>query len=195
MDFVSETLTPEVVCSENITNETSTPEVVSSENITDETSSPEVMSPENEKIAALEQEISLLKDEIVNLSRQKVEIEITRLEKSKKLEELNFLVDNLKIEVLSKTMFDDVKTIEGFELISPEEQILITKGIDKTDYTSYGKPRWMDLERVINKIITVKTKYPGWVLTNLNKSKIGKLNISPRGFSISSICFYICYVF
>ena len=43
--------------------------------------------------------------------------------------------------------------------------------MDKTDYRKYGDyPRWIDLEKICKEVITMKKRYPTWVLMDLEKS-------------------------
>jgi hypothetical protein len=129
--------------------------------------------------SSLEEEFWVLKSKIMEITNQKAELDKLRIETSKKLESIQNVIDANNLEMLSKNMVDDISSLPGFELISKDELLIIAKGIDKTDYTSHGKPRWMDLESVTKKVIVIKTQYPTWKLTNLYKTKLGQPNLTP----------------
>jgi hypothetical protein len=82
----------------------------------------------------------------------------------KEIKKLEDLVEN-------ENVFETVKDVEGFETLSSSELNAISNGMDKTDYTIYGKyPRWIDLERLVKHVIQFKKLYPGWILDRVNKS-------------------------
>lgn len=63
---------------------------------------------------------------------------------------------------------EDIKSIEGFELLSEDELSIITKNMDRTDYRKHGQyPRFLDLERICKEVIAMKKRYPKWSLTSL----------------------------
>jgi hypothetical protein len=94
----------------------------------------------------------------------------TRLCESKKCDiknEIKKLEDFVK---KTENVFETVKDVEGFETLSPSELNAISNGMDKTDYTIYGKyPRWIDLERLVKHVIQFKKLYPGWILDRVIK--------------------------
>jgi hypothetical protein len=129
--------------------------------------------------SSLEEEFFVLKSKIMEITNQKAELDKLRIETSKKLETIQNIIDANNLELLSKNMADYISSLPGFELISKDELLEIAKGIDKTDYTSHGKPRWMDLESLTKKVIVIKTKYSNWRLTKLYKTKLGQPNLMP----------------
>jgi hypothetical protein len=66
----------------------------------------------------------------------------------------------------------DMSLTPGFNKLTEEEQKIIVKGMDKTDYTKYSPEvaRFYDLERLIQNVLDFKVKYPGWVLKSVIKS-------------------------
>ncbi len=79
-------------------------------------------------------------------------------------------IKNLQFSIETKSAFDMFGELDTLSVISKQEQIIIIKGMDKTDYTKYGKERWMDLNKIIDHIIKIKKEYPDWVLKNLIKT-------------------------
>lgn len=79
-----------------------------------------------------------------------------------------------------KNMIDDnIKNIEGFHLLNENELIAITSNMDKTDYRKYDKTvsRWLDLEKIIKRIIQLKIKHPEWTIVRFHCS--GQLDCLP----------------
>lgn len=94
-----------------------------------------------------------------------VENEISNIDKNLKiiLEEIKRRNDELTID-------ENIKKIEGFDLLSKDELLIITTNMDKTDYRKNGDyPRFYDLERICKEIIVMKKRYPRWTLTNLGR--------------------------
>lgn len=73
----------------------------------------------------------------------------------------------------TKNMISEyIKIIENFDLLTGDEIMLITNKMDKTDYRKYGDyPRWIDLEKICKEVITMKKRYPNWILMDLEKSR------------------------
>jgi hypothetical protein len=95
-----------------------------------------------------------------------------------------------KLEGLVKkteNVFETVKDVEGFETLSSSELNAISNGMDRTDYTMYGKyPRWIDLERLVKHVIQFKKLYPGWILDRVIKSgQFGTLRESPTFYKFT----------
>jgi len=64
---------------------------------------------------------------------------------------------------------EEIKNIEGFNLLGEDELLIITTKMDKTDYKKYGSyPRFIDLERICKEVIELKKRYPKWILINLS---------------------------
>ncbi len=66
----------------------------------------------------------------------------------------------------------DLQSTPGFDKLSQEEQNQIVKSMDKTDYTKYDSdvPRFYDLEKLVQKVLDLKTKYSSWVLKSIVNS-------------------------
>lgn len=87
---------------------------------------------------------------------------------------LKIVVDEIKrrkeIEEAKNKISEDIKNIEGFELLRECELSIITTKMDITDYRKYGRyPRYLDLERICKEVIDMKKKYPKWTLASLSK--------------------------
>lgn len=80
-------------------------------------------------------------------------------------------IDNLKsIEETKKLIKKFDNEIEEFSLLNDNEINIVTNKMDKMDYRQFGSyPRWIDLERLIKKVIEIKKNYPDWTLVNLSK--------------------------
>lgn len=74
------------------------------------------------------------------------------------------------IEEAKNVINEDIRSIEGFEMLSEDELSIITKNMDRTDYRKYGNcPRFYDLERICKEVIQMKTRYPKWTLKDLSR--------------------------
>jgi len=117
----------------------------------------------------------------LNEKRENINIELFELKKKyRKLEKdvinidknLKIILNEIKIhkemEELNNIINEDIKKIDGFDLLSEDEMIIITSKMDKTDYRKYGvQVRFIDLERICKEVIEIKKSYPKWTLTNL----------------------------
>ena len=128
---------------------------------------------------SLEEQFAVLRTEINDITNQKTELDKLRAEKTKKLESVQTTIEANNLAIMSQTMFNDVSSLSGLDSIGKDELLEIAKGIDKTEYTSHGKSRWMDLESITKKIIVLKTQYPNWKLTKLYKTKLGQPQMTP----------------
>jgi hypothetical protein len=99
---------------------------------------------------------------------KELEKEIKRLEN----------IENMKIMI-----DDNIKNIDGYNLLNENELIAITSNIDKTDYTIHNVPRWLDLEKIIKRTIQIKKYYPEWTLVSVDVA--GQRDCIPpeRGYS------------
>lgn len=119
------------------------------------------------------------------LTEQKTNISAERLKSNKivrlcdsRLKEidnnLKIITKELKrredIEEAKNMISEDIKKMEGFELLSEDELSIITAKMNKTDYRKYGNyPRYLDLERICGEVINMKKKYPKWILSDLSR--------------------------
>ena len=76
-------------------------------------------------------------------------------------------------------VFDDVRHLDGFDLLSEPELTIISTKMDREDYRQHGRPRWMDVEMICKSVIEMKKRYPTWQLQNL--SKAGQYDTLPPG--------------
>ena len=71
----------------------------------------------------------------------------------------------------SEDVFESVKNIEGFDSLTKNDLFIISKGMDKTNYSDnkivQDCPRWIDLERLVKEVIHFKSIYPDWILENI----------------------------
>lgn len=134
----------------------------------------------------LHQELEILKSECETINREGKQLE-------KQIRELDKLIDSksrilrnkekriakIKNILATQNIFDEetITKFTDFHLLSDDELKEITKGIDKTDYTAYGKPKIMDLENVVNFVLKIKMLYPSWKLELLQK--IARIDIKP----------------
>ena len=78
--------------------------------------------------------------------------------------ELNETLDN----IIENEVRERVRIVEEINLLSEDEVKIITRKMDKCDYSSYGLPRFQDLERICKRVIKIKKIYPMWVLIDLD---------------------------
>ena len=74
-------------------------------------------------------------------------------------------------------VYEFASIIDGYNLLTSDEIIIITNNMDKVDYTKFEKPRWLDLEKIIKNIASVKTIYTDWKLISLTKTE--QYNVFP----------------
>lgn len=57
----------------------------------------------------------------------------------------------------------------GFDRLTEQEQQIIINSMDKTDYSVSNPelPRYLDLDRLVQRVLDFKTQYPGWVLNSI----------------------------
>ena len=120
----------------------------------------------------------------MNLEHRKLNIEYKNITQKFRFIESrkNTLTNEIhKVEdsIESETIFDTVKYMEELNSLSPDERIIISTGMDKTDYRKYqsNAPRWIDLEKIIKQVHEFKNTYPGWILHNVVKT--GQLDVMP----------------
>lgn len=91
---------------------------------------------------------------------EKIDKELKQIEKEIKRRE--------DIEEAKYILSPEILAIEGFELLSEDELLIITTNMDRTDYRKHGNyPRYLDLDRICKEVIDMKKKYPKWILTSL----------------------------
>jgi hypothetical protein len=133
-----------------------------------------VLSEKNsEELVSLKSELTA---QLSDLSVKKQNLKMTHILLQKNFDEID---KNIKLilkeikrrednEETKNIIGEDINSIEGFELLSEDELSIITKNMDRTDYRKYGVPvRFYDLERICREVISMKKKYPKWILTKL----------------------------
>jgi hypothetical protein len=134
----------------------------------------------------LEKKIQILNEHYLHIKSEKRNayckmIEYDNIMKSCYQKKCEFEMDLLKIKTTDEILIN--------EPISKEEADIIFYGMDKTDYSGYKQrniPRFMDLEKIQNKIKEIKEINLGW--------KLVKLDIGSSQDSLPPINNYI-YVF
>lgn len=134
-------------------------------------------------------DLSTIKLEQLNSFENELKTKLTELEKElrclkkqysdcdKNCVEIKKHIKNISVEVKrrqdieeAKNISENIKKMEGFELLSEDELSIISSKMDKTDYRKYGNyPRYLDLERICGEVINMKKKYPKWTLSELSR--------------------------
>lgn len=121
---------------------------------------------------------SQLNTQLCEFSIKKQNLDKERRIVTKKIEEIEknikLIFKEIKrredIEEAKNIIGEDIKKMEGFELLSEDELSIITTKMDKNDYRKYGNyPRYLDLERICKEVINMKKKYPKWTLSELSR--------------------------
>ena len=122
--------------------------------------------------------------EILNKERDALKLEKERLTMTynsliyqratvdRRLNECEKKITQIKTSLDSKNMFNEeiIAKFADFHLISVDEQTIISNNIDKTDYTRFGRARYIDLEDVIDTILTIKRTNPTWELRDIQNT-------------------------
>ena len=134
------------------------------------------------KLTELEKELRCLKKQYSDCDKNCVEIK-------KHIKNISVEVKRRQdIEEAKNIIGEDIRNIDGFELLSEDELSIITTKMDKTDYRKYGSyPRYLDLERICKEVIEMKKRYPNWILMDLEKS--GQTNTIPP-----QSCYYYKFI-
>lgn len=134
------------------------------------TEKPELTPTIIEKIAELKSKYDILSEDIILLHKQKRIIDSRIYSQEKELKELKKQINEYENCILQETIIDDnIRSKPGFHLLTINEINAIVKGIDKTDYSKYGQPRFSDISKVIDNILKVKNLYPTWILEYMRK--------------------------
>jgi len=122
-------------------------------------------------IASLEIEYKILAEEAGLLDKQRRELGKEYIIKEAALTQIKNTLKEYETFISHELMFEDekIKGKKGFELLTQDELKVIVKGIDKTDYTKYGRHRFFDVDKIVDNILQVKLPYPSWELTQLRK--------------------------
>jgi len=73
-----------------------------------------------------------------------------------------------------QNIFNDTNIEEGALLLSKDELCIIYNGMDLLDYRSISNkyPRYIDLERICERVIEIKKNYPNWILADLKVNTV-----------------------
>lgn len=134
-----------------------------------------------QELESLNSERDTLKNEGTQLQKQSRELRKLINLKEASLQTCERRIFQIKNILFSQNIFNEetMSKFTDFHLLSADELTLIIKGLDKTDYTKYGKPRIMDLENVVNFILRIKKLYSTWNLDLLQKT--GQQDSLPPG--------------
>ncbi len=100
--------------------------------------------------------------------------------KNKEIEDVTLQIDKLTSLVNMHNIVNFISNDDNkylIDILSKEELTIITNKMDKTDYTKYGCCRFIDLEKLIVKIVEIKKSYPNWTLIDMRKC--GQLDVLP----------------
>ena len=120
------------------------------------------------EIVRVREELSQVENQLKELNKIYMENrkKVTSCENRKK--ELSKEIKKLEDIIESENAFESVQNVEGFDTLLKSELVVISNGMDKTDYRKHGNyPRWYDLERLVKEVIYFKKLYPGWILDHL----------------------------
>jgi len=116
------------------------------------------------ELAQIENERDKFNKEYMNIGKK------VRLCKNKQDDLLKSIKELEKI-VESENIFESVNGLEGLETLTQDEKVVISNGMDRTDYRKNDNfPRWLDLEKLVNQVIKFKIHYPEWILERIVKS-------------------------
>ncbi len=133
-------------------------------------------------VVEAKKEMVRIKDELNKVESEYKDYRTNYNEISKKMNlcksrrnDLSREIKKLEDIIESEDIYANVLWIEGFETISQLELIVISTGMDNTDYRKMDKydknlPRYIDLERLVKEVIEFKKQYPGWVLERIQKT-------------------------
>lgn len=134
-----------------------------------------------EELEILNKERDALKLEKDQLTEKYNSLIYQKATVDRRLKEYEKKIAQIKISLESKIMFNEeiIAKFADFHLISVDEQTIISNNIDKTDYTRYGRPRYIDLEDVINIILKIKRMNPTWKLRGMGMRNTGQMDCMP----------------
>jgi hypothetical protein len=135
-----------------------------------------------QQILELKSNYDILYEDSKVTDRQRRELGGKYNVQTQKLTELDKEIKKYESYILQETILDDnIRSKPGFNLLTIDELSSIIKGLDKTDYTKYGRKRFHDVDDVIDTIIEVKQLYPSWKLEHIRVS--GSFDtMPPRNF-------------
>ncbi len=137
----------------------------------------------NTMINDLVEDLNLIKNELTIQNEEIIKLREQTFEKEKKIKELKQKKTNIimKIEQIKIKSHPDILKIK--KLFNENELNIIINGMDKTDYNeecSCNKyPRFLDLEKITDKVKELKKYYPDWTLTNVS-TEMTQDSLPPR---------------
>jgi hypothetical protein len=118
-------------------------------------------------IACLEEEKTLLMKAIKNLNIKKREIRKLEEDSEKELARIEESIAKYMLENNKYIVIENIKSIQGFDILNNSELIEITKIMDAKTIPEFSS--------IVTNIIEIKQKYNDWTLTNVSRVFNGKL--------------------
>ena len=134
----------------------------------------------NNRLTMLNKELAELNAHILPARREKIilmkkvrELERTEENISNIIRELEVKIKNVKDLILTEDIFKPFESVYGYNLLTELDKLHIYHGMDKINYQEQNEnlPRYIDLEKIINFIIDIKSRYFNFILISV---KIGK---------------------
>jgi len=122
----------------------------------------------NNEIKKLNDELVQIETEYKKFNREYADLgKKIRLCESRK-KEISNCIKQLKDIISLEDIPANILCIEGFEILSQNELVIITNGMDKVDYRKYGDyPQWFDLEKLVKEVVEFKKLYEGYTLEKI----------------------------
>ena len=119
----------------------------------------------------LQQQYNILTNERkkINEERKILESKISNIFTKNTLikDEIKRREDIIKSKEILK---EQTQNIEGIELLTEDEIVIITSKMNRTDYRKNGNyPRFIDLERICKEVIEIKKRYTQWKLSKMGQ--------------------------
>jgi hypothetical protein len=134
----------------------------------------------NNRLNMLNKELAELNAYILPARREKTilmkkvrELERTEENINNIIRELEVKIKNVKDLILTEDIFRPFESTYGYNLLTELDKLHIYHGMDKINYQELDEnlPRYIDLEKIINFIIDIKSRYINFILISV---KIGK---------------------
>lgn len=108
----------------------------------------------------LNNQIKKLEDEYEKINKKLTMFKTNIYDLENRKKEIVEEVENTKEKIFLPILIDLVKKIDTNNLLSNDEIKIIYQGMDKSDYSNIGITSWLDVDKLVNRIITIKNKYP-----------------------------------
>ena len=122
----------------------------------------------DQQIEELKNQLDQINYDLLDLNRKKQIANNLVMSRQKDKENIQKQIKNLQCKAKKNNMFQNFEK-EKLSFFNEAELVVISNGIDKTDYTKSNVPLFFDLKKTVDSIIEIKKKYPTWTLTSLEK--------------------------